>query len=155
MGGEPKGQNRDPTAPYPRVTEIAPNRSRSSARSRLLPSTQLGAEGEAPDPRFTFANERTFLAWNRTALALIAAGLAAAQFLHFHLHGLHLMIALPLIALGAALSIASYRQWLAAERAMRLGNPPPYSSMPQVLVLGIAIVAACGTALAIIDRIAH
>jgi uncharacterized membrane protein YidH (DUF202 family) len=25
-------------------------------------------EGDEPDPRFSFANERTFLAWNRTAL---------------------------------------------------------------------------------------
>ena len=33
--------------------------------------------GEDPDPRFTFANERTLLAWNRTALALIAAGVGA------------------------------------------------------------------------------
>lgn len=82
----------------------------SSLATRALPSPRLEREGEAPDPRFTFANERTFLAWNRTALALIAAGLAAAQFLHFHLHGLRLLIALPLIVLGAALSIASYRQ---------------------------------------------
>ena len=39
---------------------------------------EIGAE---PDPRFTCANERTFLAWNRTSLALIALahrpGLAA------------------------------------------------------------------------------
>ena len=31
-------------------------------------------EGEEPDYRFTLANERTFLAWLRTALALIAGG---------------------------------------------------------------------------------
>ena len=33
-------------------------------------------EGVEPDPRFTFANERTFLAWLRTALALVVAGVA-------------------------------------------------------------------------------
>ena len=32
--------------------------------------------GTEPDPRFTLANERTFLAWIRTALALIAGGVA-------------------------------------------------------------------------------
>ena len=33
------------------------------------------------DPRFSYANERTFLAWNRTALALIGVGLAVANLL--------------------------------------------------------------------------
>ena len=69
---------------------------------------RLEHTGSAPDPRFTFANERTFLAWNRTALALIAAGLAAAQFLHFNLHGLRLIVAVPLIVLGAVLALASF-----------------------------------------------
>ena len=34
--------------------------------------------GTEPDPRFTFANERTFLAWIRTALGFLAAGVAIA-----------------------------------------------------------------------------
>lgn len=37
--------------------------------------------GTEPDYRFTLANERTFLAWIRTALALIAGGVAVAQLL--------------------------------------------------------------------------
>jgi inner membrane protein YidH len=37
--------------------------------------------GEESDPRFTFANERTFLAWNRTSLALVVTGLAISQLL--------------------------------------------------------------------------
>jgi Predicted membrane protein len=36
-------------------------------------------DGTEPDPRFTFANERTFLAWSRTALALVVAGLGVVQ----------------------------------------------------------------------------
>ena len=32
--------------------------------------------GEAPDYRFSLANERTFLAWIRTALGFLAAGVA-------------------------------------------------------------------------------
>ncbi len=55
----------------------------SRRRERRLEQT-----GSDPDSGLTFANERTFLAWNRTALALIAAGLAAAQLLKFNLHGL-------------------------------------------------------------------
>ena len=58
--------------------------------------------GTEPDPRFTMANERTFLAWNRTALALVAAGLGIVQLLPpfpgvpFGRH----MVGVPLIVLG-------------------------------------------------------
>jgi putative membrane protein len=111
---------------------------------------QIGTE---PDPRNTFANERTFLAWNRTALALIAAGLAAAQFLNFNLHGLRLIIAVPLIVLGGALALASYSHWQDSERAMRLRRPLRYSWMPLVLTGGIVVIALGGAILAVVDRL--
>ena len=116
---------------------------------------RLEQTGSEPDPRFTFANERTFLAWNRTALALIAAGLAAAQFLKFNLHGLRLIIAVPLIVLGATLAVASYLHWENSERAMRLRQPLRYSWMPRVLTGGIAVIAVCGGILAVVDRLVH
>jgi putative membrane protein len=122
----------------------------SARRERRLEQT-----GTDPDPRFTFANERTFLAWNRTALALVAAGLAAAQFLKFSLHGLRLIIAVPLIILGAALALASYLHWEDSERAMRLRQPLRYSWMPRVLTGGIAVIAVCGGILAVVDRLVH
>ena len=122
----------------------------SARRERRLEQT-----GSDPDPRFTFANERTFLAWNRTALALIAAGLAAAQFLKFNLHGLRLIIAVPLIVLGAALALASYLHWEDNEAAMRLRQPLRYSWMPRVLTAGIAVIAVCGGILAVVDRLVH
>jgi putative membrane protein len=145
-------------APSPRQPATSAGRGRRGTlrlASTVLSERRLERVGEEPDPRFTFANERTFLAWNRTALALIAAGLAAAQFLHFNLHGLRLLIALPLIVLGAALSLRSYRHWRASERAMRLGQPLGYSEMPRVLAGGIALIAVFGAILAIIDRIVH
>ena len=122
----------------------------SGRRERRLEQT-----GNEPDPRFTFANERTFLAWNRTALALIAAGLAAAQFLKFNLHGLRLIIAVPLIVLGAVLALASFLHWEDSERAMRLGQPLRYSWMPRVLTGGIAVIAVFGAILALVDRLVH
>ncbi|MBV9004987.1 MAG: DUF202 domain-containing protein [Solirubrobacterales bacterium] len=121
--------------------------------SRAERERRLEQTGSDPDPRFTFANERTFLAWNRTALALIAAGLAAAQFLRFNLHGLRLIIAVPLIVLGAVLALASYLHWEDSERAMRLRQPLRYSWMPRVLTGGIALIAVCGAILAIVDRL--
>lgn len=36
----------------------------------------------SPDPRFSLANERTVLAWLRTSLAFVAAGLGAATAAH-------------------------------------------------------------------------
>jgi uncharacterized membrane protein YidH (DUF202 family) len=78
--------------------------------------------GTEPDPRFSYANERTFLAWNRMSLALVAAGLAITSLLpEFDVGGGRRLIGVPLIVLGAVLSVASYRRWEANERAMRLG----------------------------------
>jgi putative membrane protein len=116
---------------------------------------RLGEIGHEPDPRFTFANERTFLAWNRTSLALIAAGLGAAQFLHFHPDWLRLLIAVPLIVLGAGLALASYLHWGDSERAMRLREPLGHSWMPRVLTGGIVLIALCGGIVAIIEKLVH
>ena len=101
--------------------------------------------GEDPDPRFTFANERTFLAWNRTALALIGAGLAAGQLLDFDTELVRLLVALPPIVLGGVLAITSYRRWEANERAMRLREPLPVIGPPRVVppaIAGLALLVA-------------
>ena len=99
-------------------------------------------EESEPDVRFTYANERTFLAWNRTALALIATGVAATQLLpEFHIHGGRQILGIPLIALGALVALTSYRQWRANERAMRRRQPLPTSPMSAVLSIGIGIIS--------------
>ncbi|MGZ6999809.1 MAG: YidH family protein [Acidimicrobiia bacterium] len=101
-----------------------------------------------PDARFTFANERTFLAWNRTALALIATGVAATQLLpKFDVEFGRRILGLPLIALGAALAITSYRFWQRNEQALRRQEPLPRSPMPLVLSIGIGVVAVIAVVL--------
>ena len=97
--------------------------------------------GEDPDPRFTFANERTFLAWNRTALALIGGGLAAGQLLDFDSEAVRLLVALPPVVLGGVLAVTSYRRWEANERAMRLGEPLPVIGPPRFVPPAIALLA--------------
>jgi len=109
-------------------------------------------DGTEPDARFTYANERTFLAWNRTALALVVAGLAIVQLLPPFAGvpwGRH-VIAIPLIALGGVISVASYRDWQRNQRAMRRGEPLPRSTLPMILATSIAVLAvvAAGMALA-------
>jgi putative membrane protein len=106
--------------------------------------------GEEPDPRFSYANERTFLAWNRTALALIAAGLAVTTLLpELELDYGRRIIGVPLIALGAVLAWTSYRRWEDNERAMRLGEPLPASNLPRILAVGIASAALLAAVIAL------
>jgi putative membrane protein len=107
--------------------------------------------GEEPDARFTYANERTFLAWSRTSLALVVTGIAATQLLpKLDLEGARRLIGIPLILLGGVLAIVSYRHWYANERAMRLAEPLPPSRMTIVLAIGIAIVAVIATVVALV-----
>jgi putative membrane protein len=120
----------------------------SSRLAALLPAmVERDAGGAEPDPRFTFANERTFLAWSRTALALVVAGLGIVQLLPPFpgvSAGRHLL-GVPLIALGAVLAIAAYTEWVRNQRALRRGEPLPLSVMPWILaatITGIAIIAA-------------
>ena len=110
---------------------------------------EQGTDGHEPDVRFTYANERTFLAWNRTALALVATGIAATQLLpEFHVTGGRRILGLPLIALGAVVALTSYLHWRANQRAMRLDRPLPKSPMPLVLSIGIGVVAVIAIVLA-------
>jgi putative membrane protein len=109
--------------------------------------------GKEPDPRFTFANERTFLAWARTGLALIAGGLVAYQVLHLGVGAARLLVAVPAIVLGGAIGIVSYVRWLANERAMRLGDPLGYPELARILAAGIAILAVISAVLVVIAAI--
>ena len=102
-----------------------------------------------PDARFTFSNERTFLAWNRTALALVIAGLAIVQLLPPFVGlpwGRHLL-AIPLIIFGIVLSIGSFIEWSRNQRALRRREPLPRSPLPLTLAIVIAAVAVAAAAL--------
>jgi putative membrane protein len=109
-------------------------------------------EGEDPDPRFTLSNERTFLSWTRTALALIAAGVALEAFdLPALGAGGRRAIATVLLLLGAALAIGSFRRWLNTERAMRNRVSIPAPALVPILSLGIGIVAIAVIVLIVIQ----
>jgi putative membrane protein len=106
------------------------------------PSPDPADGGTEPDPRYTFANERTFLAWSRTALALVVSGLGVVQLLPPFPGvpwGRH-VLGVPLIVFGAVVAVAAYREWIRSERAMRLGQPLPKSVMPRLLATVIAAI---------------
>lgn len=91
-------------------------------------------DGSDPDPRFTLANERTFLAWTRTALALVAGGLAVDAFtVEVWGRAERKLVALLLLAVGILCSIGGFLHWLRSERAMRRKESIPIPVMLPVL----------------------
>jgi putative membrane protein len=111
-----------------------------------------GATQPPLDYRFTLANERTFLAYMRTALALDAAGLAATQFLDPSAEHFRLTIALVLVGLGTVVSVHGYRRWAGAEYAMRRGQPLPPLRLPLAVAIGMVAVSIAALALVISTR---
>lgn len=95
--------------------------------------------GSRPDYRFSLANERTFLAWIRTALAFSAAGLAVAQFLTEVSAGWRSAIAVALVVMGSACALWGLVHLTGTELAIRQGLELPASRMPTVLAVSTAI----------------
>jgi putative membrane protein len=125
------------------MTEPEPLPEQLSWRLRLLEG------GQEPDPRFTLANERTFLAWIRTALALMAAGIAVEAFTgEVFDPGARKALAILLLGLGLILSASAGLRWLHVERAMRHGKPLPLPILVPLLAIGGAL--ATGVLLAYI-----
>ena len=112
-------------------------------RLRTRHDAGLDDDGVEPDARFSFANERTFLAWNRTALGCVVAGLAVSHVLRpDDSSALGPEVAgVALMALGGVLALCSYGNWAASQRALRLGLPVPRSRLPTVLSVVTAVVA--------------
>ena len=108
--------------------------------------------GEAPDYRFTLANERTFLAWVRTSLALMAAGVAVIQLVP-GLAVIRHVLGILLISLGGLLSAVSYGHWEHNERAMRLGEQLPYSKVPQLVAGALSVAAVAALVLIVVDLV--
>lgn len=99
------------------------------------------SEGDEPDYRFSFANERTFLAWIRTALALLAAGVAldivdlsvGATMQH--------SMAILLVVLGLVCAVLAWVRWAMSERAMRRGDALPSFGFSAIVTLGMVVVS--------------
>lgn len=95
--------------------------------------------GDEPDPRFTLANERTFLAWVRTTLAMLAGAVALHSLGIPDSDWLRDALVAGLALFGALVSVLAYRRWRRVERAMRLQEPLPRFGLG--LVVTVVLVA--------------
>lgn len=119
----------------------------------MMRRRRLREVGQDPDYRFTLANERTFLAWVRTALALNAGGLAVIELLpRFTVAWAREAIGVGLVVMGTLIAVTSYRRWEANERAMRAGETLPVSRMPLLLAAGASVGSIAALALLLLAR---
>lgn len=114
-------------------------------------STAGGAwwnRGQEPDYRATLANERTFLAWTRTALALLASSLAVVQLVSGVPRPLRLTLAGVLILLSLSTATVGYVQWRRRQERMRHGRP--LGHLPVQIFLTVALVVLAGLVIAVV-----
>ncbi|BBZ70166.1 YidH family protein [Mycobacterium paraseoulense] len=108
------------------------------------------ADEHEPDYRFTFANERTFLAWQRTALGLLAAAVALVQLVpELAVPGARRVLGVGLAVLAVLTSGMGLLRWHQADRAMRRGDPLPRHPSPTYLAVGLTVVGLIAIALVI------
>ncbi len=113
----------------------------SGWRSWWVHPSKIRTVGEEPDYRFSLANERTFLAWIRTSLAMLAGGVAVVQIVpKFSVPGGRHILGVPLVVMSIVIAVTSYKHWADSERALRLGRPLPPSPLPRVLGVGVALI---------------
>ena len=100
------------------------------------------SERRNPEAQFQLANERTYLAWLRTALALVASGVAAARLLAGQtLPWAWETVGILLILAGVVTAALARRRWRAMDAAMREGEPLP---APGVAVMIAGVIVLCG-----------
>ena len=101
-----------------------------------------------PDYRFTLANERTFLAWQRTALGLLAAAVAVIQFVpQFGIPGARHALGFLLGILATLTAGMGLVRWRQVDRAMRDRKPLPRHPTPAYLAVGLIVIGLIATGL--------
>ncbi len=139
-----KGAHRDSADHLYRRRHSAPVRTPGLMNARMPSADRrrprhVYEEGIEPDPRFTLANERTLLAWIRTALAFVVTGIGIVA-LAEQIGSQPLVAAASVVAslTGTAISIGAYLRWQRVERSMRLCRPLPAPS-PALIIVGSVV----------------
>lgn len=115
---------------------------------RRPPTRSVGSD---PDYRFTLANERTFLAWLRTGLALIAGAVALAALVpDLGPRPVRVALTVVLLVLAAVVTVGAYVRWDHAERALRENRSLPRGPLPRLVAGGVLVVIVGATLLAVL-----
>ena len=116
---------------------------------RRPPLREVGSD---PDYRFTLANERTFLAWLRTSLGLIASGVALTSLVpQFGPKPVRVGLATFLLVLALACAGGGYLRWERAERALRTNSSLHFGVLPRLLAIGLAAVVLLVLAVIVLE----
>jgi putative membrane protein len=117
-------------------------RSEEHAVQERLQCQTLGVTEQGADPRYSLANERTFLAWIRTSLGLLAAAAALVAidvpWPSVAVHG----IAVLLASAAAFAAFLAWDRWRRVEAAIADGRPAPAPRAHVILSLTVVLVAA-------------
>lgn len=107
-----------------------------------------------PDYRFSLANERTLLAWLRTALAMVAGGIAVAQFVpELGIPGGSVAVSVGLLLGGLLTALAGYRRWSRNEAAIAADLPLPVSPLGRRVTAGLAVLVAVVLVLVVVEAL--
>jgi inner membrane protein YidH len=107
-----------------------------------------------PDYRFTLANERTFLAWERTALGLLAAAVAVVQLVpELSIAGARHVLGVVLAVLAILTAGMGILRWEQVDRAMRRDMPLPRHPTPIYLGIGLVLVGLLTVGLVVIKAV--
>jgi putative membrane protein len=88
------------------------------------------------DYRFTLANERTFLAYERTAIGLVAAAVAT---LHLLQGWTYQLLGVLLLAAGAVAAIGGYARFRRVDAAIAAGRPLPANPAAHLLAAAVVV----------------
>jgi inner membrane protein YidH len=108
-----------------------------------------------PDYRFTLANERTFLAWQRTALGLLAAAVAVVQLIpELSVAGARHVLGVILALLAILTAGMGILRWQQVDKAMRRDLPLPRHPTPMYLGIGLVLVGLLTLGLVVVKAVA-
>ena len=97
--------------------------------------------GHEPDPRYTLANERTFLAWVRTTLAMLAGAVALHSLGIPDSDWLRNALVVGLALFGGLMTALAFRRWSRIERAMRTREPLPRFGLGLGMTIVLVVVS--------------